>query len=145
MLIGLEKEFGKLPSTLREMLERFNGAELFLSGGPFVTLFRISSIPPLPALEWAPDWCVDSITRRWRAQGSNRAGDWAIAMTNDDGLVLLCADETVNEWDTAQCILSSKNVPFEEWMANLTDEGRALIAESTKMLCATNICFGARK
>src|SRR5437899_892990 len=91
---AVEKELRELPPTLKEMLRRFNGVELFISGSPLVSLFRISTIPPLPPLEWAPEWCIDTFTRKWRAAGSNRQGDWAIAITNYGGLILLDADGT---------------------------------------------------
>lgn len=127
---AVEKELGKLPTTLNEMLRRFNGAELFISGGPFVSFFRISAIPPLPPLEWAPEWCVDTFTRKWRAAGANRQGDWAVAMTNYGGLVLLGADETIKEWDTGQSVWLSKNLPLGEWIETVFSEGETIMAES---------------
>jgi hypothetical protein len=127
---AVEKELGKLPTTLKEMLARFNGAELFICGSPLVSVFRISTIPALPRLEWAPDWCIDVFTRKWRTGGSNRQGDWAIGMTNYGGLVLLSADDTIKEWDTGQSVWLSKNVPFGEWIEKVVSEGETMMAES---------------
>lgn len=125
----IEKELGKLPLTLAGMLKRFNGAELFISGSPLVSFFRISSVPPLPPLEWAPEWCIDSFTAEWRKSGSDRQGHWAIAMTGYGGLVLLDGDGTVNEWDTAENKWSSQRVPLEDWIETVLAEGDVVIAE----------------
>jgi hypothetical protein len=126
---AVETEFGKLPPTLAEMLKRFNGAELFIAGIPLVSFFRISTIPPLPPLEWAPEWCIDNFTAQWRSAGSNRQDDWAIAMTNYGGLILLDADGTVKEWDTGESRWLFKNVPLQEWMERMMSEGDAIMAE----------------
>ena len=125
---AVEKELGKLPETLEEMLKRFNGANLFISAG-LLSLFRISTIPPLPPLEWAPQWCIDKFTPQWRAAGSNRQGDWAIAMTNYGGLVLLDADGTVKEWDTGESRWLSKNMPLGEWIEKMMSEGEVIMAD----------------
>jgi hypothetical protein len=127
---AVEKELGKLPTTLKEMLGRFNGAELFCSAGPSVTIFRISTIPPLPPLEWAPEWCIDAFTPKWRAVGSNRQRDWAIAMTNYGGLILLDGDGTIKEWDTGQSIWLVRNLPFSEWIEKEIHEGEIMIEET---------------
>jgi hypothetical protein len=126
---AVEKEIGKMPPTLEEMLKRFNGAKLFISGIPLVRLFRISTIPPLLPLEWAPEWCIDTFTRKWRAADSNRQGDWTIAMTNYGGLVLLDADETVKEWDIGESKWLSKSLPLAEWIDKMMGEGEAIMAE----------------
>lgn len=126
----VEKEFGKLPTTLKDMMRHFNGAELFISGIPYVSIFRISAAFPLPPLEWAAEWYVDTFTRKWRAENSNRQNDWAIAMTNYGGLVLFDTDETIKEWDTSQHAWLSRNVPFEEWIENIFGEGEATMDET---------------
>jgi hypothetical protein len=126
---AVEKEIGTLPTTLKEMLRRFNGAELFRCPDPFVSLFRISSIPPLPPLEWAPEWCVDTFTRRWRAAGCDRQEDWAIAMTNYGGLVLLCASGTVKEWDTGESRWLVRDMDLREWLDKIVSEGEIIMAE----------------
>jgi hypothetical protein len=93
-------ELGKLPQMLGEMLARLNGAQLFCAPNPSVTLFGLTPNPPLPPFEWAPEWCIDTFTPKWRAAGTSRESDWAIAMTIYGGLILVDADETVKEWDT---------------------------------------------
>jgi hypothetical protein len=127
---AVENELGKLPPALREMLRRFNGAELYRSPNPFVTIFGISTTPPLPPLEWAPEWCIDTFTRKWRAAGTNRQNDWAIAMTNYGGLILLDGNESIKEWDTSQSIWLSRNLAVGEWMEKVIDEGEIVIAET---------------
>ena len=127
---AVEMELGKLPATLNEMLKRFNGAELFCNPNAMVSFFRMSTIPPLPALEWAPDWYIDTFTRKWREAGSSRHGDWAIAMTNYGGLVLLDENETIKEWDTGQSNWVSRDLPLEMWIENVISEGEVMMAES---------------
>jgi hypothetical protein len=126
---ALERELGKLPTTLKEMFAHFNGAELFIFGSPLVSVFPVSTVPQIPPLDWAQDWYIDIFTRKWRARGSNRQGDWAIAMTNYGGLVLLSADNTVKEWDTGQSVWLSKNVPVGDWIERVVGEGETMIAE----------------
>jgi hypothetical protein len=111
------------------MLKRFNGAELFIAGSALVSFFRISTSPPLSPLEWAPEWCIDKFTAQWRAEGTNRKGDWAIAMTNYGGLVLLDADGTVKEWDTGQSKWVSGKLPLEQWIEKMMSEGEAIMSE----------------
>jgi hypothetical protein len=111
------------------MVTQFNGAELFICGAPFVTLFRFSSKPPLSALEWAPGWCIDTFTAQWRAARTDRRFDWAIAMTNYGGLILLDADGAVNEWDTGEGNWITRNLPLEQWIENIIIEGEAAMTE----------------
>jgi hypothetical protein len=126
---AVQRELGKLPQTLEEMLKRFNGAELFISGSPLVSFFRISTMPRLHHLEWASEWCIDAFTRKWRAAASDRQDDWAIAMTNYGGLVLLDAGGTVKEWDTGECTWLSGNLPLDEWIEKVINEGEVIMAE----------------
>lgn len=123
---AVEKELGKMPATLTAMLRQFNGAKLFDAS---FSLFGISTIPPLPPLEWAPEWCIDKFTPKWRAAGSNRQEDWAVAMTNYGGVVLLDLNGTVKEWDTGESIWLSRDLAFEEWIETLITEGEAIMAE----------------
>ena len=62
-----QAELGRMPGDLTDMLRLFNGAELFCRNGLLVTIFGVSAIPPLPPLEWAPDWYVDIFTVAWRS------------------------------------------------------------------------------
>ncbi len=124
---AVERELGKLPTTLKAMLRHFNGAKLFDAS---FRLFGISTIPPLPPLEWAPEWCIDTFTPKWRAAGSNREGDWAIAMTNYGGLILVDENETIKEWDTGQSTWLLKNLPLGEWIEKVMSEGEVIMAET---------------
>jgi hypothetical protein len=124
-----EKQCGKLPVTLKEMFTRFNGAQLFCSPNPCVSIFRISTSPPPPPFEWAPEWCIDAFTPKWRASGSDRERDWAIAMTNYGGLILLDQDGTIKEWDTAVSTWLVNKVPFSKWIEKQIKEGEIVMAE----------------
>lgn len=127
---AVENELGKLPTVLKAMLRHFNGAKLFLSAGPSFSLFGVSTIPPLPPFEWAPNWYIDKFTPLWRTAGSNRQSDWAIAMTNYGGLILLDGDGAIKEWDTGQSTWLSKSLPFGEWMEKVISEGEIIMAET---------------
>jgi hypothetical protein len=126
----VEKELGELPAILKEMLKRINGAKLFDMGLSLVRLFGISTIPPLPPLEWSPEWCIDRFTPRWREAGLNREADWAIGMTNYGGLILLDANEAIKEWDTGETRWLLRNVPFDEWIEKIMSEGVETMADS---------------
>jgi len=104
------------------MLKTFNGAELFNNCGPLVTIFGISQIPPLPPLEWAPDWYVDKFTPAWREFSGNR-DEWAIAMMNYGGLIVLSRDGSVREWDTSERCFSPWTLTVEAWINQILREG----------------------
>jgi hypothetical protein len=124
----VQKELGKMPDALSDMLRHFNGARLFLRNGPLVSIFGISTIPPLPPLEWAPDWHIDKFTPAWRSS-HNRPSDWAIGMTNYGGLILLDQEGTVKEWDTSQNTWSPNEWSFDEWMSEMMREGDTYLNE----------------
>jgi hypothetical protein len=126
----VEQEIGTMPITLKTMLRHFNGAKLFISAGPSFSFFGISTIPPLPPFQWAPDWYIDKYTPLWRASGSNRQDDWAIAMTNYGGLILLDRDETIKEWDTGKRIWLSTKLPLGEWIEKVIREGEVIMEET---------------
>jgi hypothetical protein len=127
---AVEKELGKLPTSLTAMLTHANGAELFICPDASFTLFGISTNPPLPPFEWAPDWYIDKFTPKWRAAGSNRHDDWAIAMTNYGGLILLDRLETIKEWDTGQSIWLVEGLALSEWIEKVISEGEVIMAET---------------
>lgn len=128
-LTAVEQELGKLPPVLGNILRQFNGAELFVKAGPALTLFGISTIPPLSPLEWAQDWYIDKFTPAWRAAGTNRQDDWAIAMTSYGVLSLLDPDGTVKEWDTNRGVWEAAKVGFAEWLEKVIREGEIILAE----------------
>ena len=128
-LEAVQRELGEMPTALVELLEQFNGAELFVVAVPLITIFGISTIPALPPLEWAPEWYIDKHTRRWRSSGSGRDTDWAIAMMNYGGLAILDKSGWIREWDTAAGDWDERHVPFEEWCDIIIREGDALLKD----------------
>jgi hypothetical protein len=87
-LEAVQAELGTIPEVLVEMLRRFNGAELFEKCGALITIFGISTTPPLPPMDWAEDWYIDKFTPTWRSVFS-RPQDWTVAMWNYGVLVVL--------------------------------------------------------
>jgi hypothetical protein len=127
-IAAVEEKLGSLPTTLREMLEHFNGAELFIGAGPMLTLFPISTIPSR-SLEWGDDWYIDKLSRLWRERGPNRNDDWAIGMTNYGGLILFNESRGVKEWDTSETRWLLEDIPFSEWIEKVISDGDAMMAE----------------
>jgi len=125
----VQQQLGALPHVLKDMLTRFNGALLFDTGLPMITLFRASKQPPLRVLEWAPDWCIDVMTPKWRAGGATRKEDWAFGMTSYGGLLILDGRGRVKEWDTAEGAWLIKSMAFDKWIAKILKEGKELIEE----------------
>jgi hypothetical protein len=126
---AVQSDLGEMPNSLVEMLKLFNGAELFVGNGPMVTIFGISANPPLSPLEWAPDWYVDKFTPAWRATDQGRQTDWAIAMMNYGGLIILGQDGTTREWDTRQGTWGAKTWEFHEWVDDILRDGEASMEE----------------
>jgi hypothetical protein len=126
-----ERELGNLPNDLLDMLKHLNGAMLFDSGGggELVTIFGISGDSAIPTDEWPADWYVDKFTPKWRAAGTNRENEWAIAMMNYGELVLLDGLGTVRKWDTSQRRRNPETVNFDRWLYELLREGAAYLNE----------------
>ncbi len=125
-LQAVETVLGKLTEALQDMLMHFNGAELFTRDGPLATLFGISTIPPMPSLEWAPDWYIDKFTPEWRVLGPGRNREWVVGMTNYGGLILLNDEGTISEWDTSEFTWLLQGMPFGQWIESILDEGESL-------------------
>lgn len=125
---AVQAELGEIPRVLVNMLSHFNGGELFVDHGPLISIFGISTIPPLPPLEWAPDWYIDKFTPSWRSS-SNRRGDWVIAMWNYGGLVVLDECGLTKEWDTAVGNWGERTLPLDEWVEDVFREGNAFLEE----------------
>lgn len=128
-LRDVQLELGELPDDLVEMLRCFNGGRLFEKGIQLVALFGVSTIPPLPPLEWSEEWRIDKFTPRWRAF-KGQPTDWAIGMMNYGGLIILRKDGVVGEWDTSQRRWEPDSWTFAEWIEKIIDEGEAYINES---------------
>jgi hypothetical protein len=122
VITAVEEKLGKMPEELSQMLRQFNGAEMFIDAIPFVTIFGITPNPPLPALTWAPEWYIDKFTPKWRSW-NNSQSDWAIAMTNYEGLIILEESGVVKEWDTSQRKWSPRMSMFDEWIEEMLQEG----------------------
>ena len=125
----VEAALGTMPAALVGMLNHFNGARLFINNGPFVSIFGISAIPPLPSMEWAPDWQIDKFTPAWRSADKGREREWVIAMINYGGLIILDQSETVREWDTAQGLWGPKVWNFAGWIDDILAEGELHMRE----------------
>jgi hypothetical protein len=126
-----QRLLGSMPETLVKMLRTFNGAKLFNLEGPVYSIFGVSTIPRLPELDWAPDWYIDKFTPLWR-RSSGRVRDWAIAMTNYGGLVLMDEYGLVSEWDTSQRNWSQRNTQIETWIGTVFYEGDICLHELGK-------------
>ena len=112
------------------MLRHFNGGRLFVRTGPLTSIFGVSILPPLPPLEWAPEWCIDKFTPRWRAAGDGRQSDWAIAMMNYGGLIVMRGDGRIAEWDTAQRTWGATVPNLSAWFEAIMREGDAFMKEA---------------
>jgi hypothetical protein len=119
-----------MPATLKDMLQHFNGAELFIGGLPMLTIFGVTTIPSLPPLEWAEDWYIDKLTPNWRMSGSNRDKDWAIGMTNYGGLILFNESHGISEWDGGESRLVFKSMVLDDWVEKVIADGETMMAET---------------
>ena len=128
-ILALEAELGNMPTPLVQMLGHFNGAELFFKGMPFITLFGVSMVPPLPPLKWAPDWYVDKFTPAWRNAGKGRQRDWVIGIKNYGALAVMGSDASVSEWDTSAKRWSIQRFSFEDWFDDVLREGETVLRE----------------
>ena len=124
-LEAIQAQLGKMPTALVEMLRTFDGAQLFDNGGPLVSIFGISTIPPLPPLEWAPDWYIDKFTPVWRAK--QKRNDWAIGITSYGVLFLMDQEGAISKWDTGQKGWESRNQLLGQWMEELMREGESYL------------------
>lgn len=125
----VEQQIGTMPQTLKEMFERFNGAEFFIAGLPLLTLFRISTVPSVPSLEWGENWYVDKLTPKWRAASSNRDRDWAIGMMNYGGLILFDEFRGVKEWDVGEGRWLLRDIHFFDWIEKVMSAGELMMTE----------------
>lgn len=126
-IVAVQAELGPMPNEIVAMLRAFNGAKLFKKTGPLVSVFGISLTPPLSPLQWAPEWHIDKFTPKWRANGAARDNEWAIAMMNYGGLIIVDQDGTAREWDTARATWSPEIWKFDAWIEKILREGDAFI------------------
>jgi hypothetical protein len=128
----VERQLGKLPDVLLQMLTYFNGAHLFNAGygADMISLFGISEEPPPPKFEWPSEWTIDNFTPEWRAAGANRDSDWAIGMMNDGVLILLTGHNTIKKWETARGHFAPGTMLLDEWLQELFDQGEVYLKEA---------------
>jgi hypothetical protein len=125
---AIQVEYGQMPSELVSMLRHFNGAQLFNKTCHMISIFPVSTIPPLPPLRWSPAWQIENYTSRWRSCGSGR-NEWAIAMMNYGGLILLDPAGNTKEWDTAEGNWIGRNLTLYDWIEDLFTQGDKYLAE----------------
>lgn len=121
-ILDAEREFGRLPRFLREILGTCNGGELFINAIPLVTLFGISPLLTNPEIHWHSDWYIDTYTRSWRSQFPS-SECWVFAMTNYGGLLLLSKKEEISEWDTNTSRWNGCDLSIEDWLLKVITEG----------------------
>lgn len=129
-ILNVQREIGNLPEILAEMVRRFNGAELFVNAIPLVTLFGISPLRAVSQIDWPSEWYIDKYTRLWRASNP-RSDEWAFAMTNYGGLMLVNHGEQVREWDTNASRWVGPSSSIDDWQKNVLVEGHAYMSNST--------------
>lgn len=129
-LEAVQKELGRIPDELTDMLRHFNGAELFVKAGPLITIFGITPVIPLSRFEWAPDWVIDKYTPEWRHASPGRDREWAIGMMCYGGLIILDQDGMIKEWETSQARWGSTNLSFCAWIDGVLAEGSVYMKET---------------
>ena len=125
---AIQAEYGRMPSELVSMLRHFNGAKLFIRTCPMVSIFRIATVPPLPPLQWSPEWQIENYTSSWRSCGSVRK-EWAIGMMNYGGLILLDSVGNIKEWDTDEGNWIGQTLTVYDWIEKLFDEENRYLEE----------------
>jgi hypothetical protein len=129
-MVEVTAELGEIPEQIKDMLHKFNGAELFIRNGPMITLFGISPVPPLAEVEWAQDWWIDKFTPAWRA-AFHREKDWAIAISNYDGLTVLDDESRVREWDRGAHRWGPTDPDLGAWIERILKEGEEYMSART--------------
>lgn len=124
----VQSELGQMPPAVVAMLRQFNGGKLFVDNMPLIRVFGISLVPPLPPLEWAPDWYIDKYTPGWRSFSKHET-EWAIGMWNYGNLVIADERGWVKEWDTSVGDWGEAAVPISEWFDRVLAEGDAFLNE----------------
>ncbi len=124
-----ERRLGAMPPTLKDMLQHFNGAELFIAAVPMLTICGVTTVPPLSPLEWGENWYIDKLTPDWRTSGSNRDNDWAIGIMNYGGLILFNESHGIGEWDTSESRWLFESMVLDDWVEKVIADGETMMAE----------------
>src|SRR5262249_572409 len=125
-ITAAETKLGTMPEVLRDMLQHFNGAELFVATGPLLTLFGVTTVPPR---EWGGDWYIDKFTPSWRASGADLDDDWAIGMMNYGGLILFNQSCGISEWDIGEGRWLLENTSLDDWIEKVIVDGETMMEE----------------
>lgn len=128
MVAAVQSALGRFPEDLAGMVRNFNGGKLFVKGIQMVCIFGLSAAQPLPP-ERGYDWYIDKFTPKWRAAGSGRDSDWAFAMMNYGGLIIMHGDGSIAEWDTAQRIWGARSPNLATWFETILREGDAYMKD----------------
>lgn len=80
-------------------------------------------------MQWAADWWIDKFTPAWRSAEQGRQTDWAIAMMNYGGLIILGQDGTTREWDTSQGTWEPETREFGDWVDEVLRDGKLYMQE----------------
>jgi hypothetical protein len=110
------------------MTSQDEGNTLFVKTVPLVSILGISSIPPVPPREWAPEWYIDRLTPKWRASGHSHK-DWPIAIMNYGVVIVLDSGGVTREWDTGQRRWGTRKLTLGERMEDLLREGEVYLSE----------------
>lgn len=126
-IADVEKKLGVMPADVKSVIGQTNGAELFIKGGPLLTLLPIKMNEKLARVDWSNIWCIDNYTTLWRQAGEKRNKDWVFAVTSYGGLILQERPDEISEWDTADTGWIQRHVPVSEWIEKVLADGNALM------------------
>jgi len=122
ILLHKINEFYSQNSSLREMYNLFNGAELFLTSGPFITLFPFCNSGEHDPLTWAQEWYNETYSKKWRTTPPSLENDYVIGTTNYDGLIVF-NDDHISEWDVSQNAWLYRNLTLFDWSQRVISDG----------------------
>jgi len=125
---NVQAVLGKMPDPLTRMLRHFNGAQLFCTGLPLVSIFGLSVAMPDKPMEWCKEWSIDKFTPKWRAFPLSNH-EWAFAMNNYGGLLVVDLVGMTAEWDTSERRWLGHKMSFEDRFEQLIQEGDICLRE----------------
>jgi hypothetical protein len=122
----VEIQLGTIPSDLAEMLQYFNGGELFVKTMPLFTLFGLSEPTDPPDF----DWFIDRYTPALRSRHMLRSTDWVIGIFNHGVVAILGEEMSVREWDSGQQEWNPDQLPYADWLEKVLAEGALYLLET---------------
>lgn len=120
LLVRLESKWGALPTSLRCMLEVFNGGELFINAIPMITVLGVTTAPPQSRFTWPPECCMDTWMELIRS--IERVG-WPIARSSYGSFWILLG-EHLREWDFQTHRWLGTEISFDDWTQRIIKEGK---------------------